>query len=267
MLVRDKQFTIGADPEIFIGVGSKFVSAHDKIPGTKQNPFPVDLGAIQVDGMAAEFNIDPASDYEQFNNNLNTVQKALKEILGAEFEFLHDCTVHFDEEFIKDIPGSALRLGCESDFNAWTGVENPSPNEAALMRTTGGHVHIGGFNVPDEWDFDHYLNCGRLCRCLDETLGVYSLLWDKDDNRRTLYGKAGSFRPKKYGVEYRTLSNQWIFKPELTKFVYDAVEEAIDKWYLTGYEPDEMFRNIIDSSDRNNPFFENNPKAEYIRSI
>lgn len=267
MLVKGTEFTVGADPEVFIGADGMFVSAHDKLPGTKRNPHPVNLGAVQVDGMAAEFNIDPAHNFEEFQNNLDAVQKQLKEMIGADYDFLQFSTVTFDEEFTKDIPIQSLALGCESDFNGWTGSDNPKPDATTLMRTAGGHAHIGGFFVSDEWDFDHFLSCGRLARILDETVGVYSLLWDNDDQRRELYGKAGSFRPKKYGMEYRSLSNKWIFKPELVKLVYDGVEEALDKWYMTGYEPDEKYRHIIDTSDRSNPIFDNNPKAAFIRSL
>ncbi len=37
------------------------------IPDTaKEKPFPVTNGAVQVDGMALEYNIDPASTVEEF---------------------------------------------------------------------------------------------------------------------------------------------------------------------------------------------------------
>ena len=45
---------------------------------------------------------------------------------------------------------------------------------------------------------------------MDYTLGLDSLLLDSDTRRRSMYGRAGSFRFKEYGIEYRTLSNFWI---------------------------------------------------------
>ena len=58
MLVNNKKFTIGADPEVFVAdsLTNTFVSAHDLVPGTKLEPFAVNKGAVQVDGMALEFN-------------------------------------------------------------------------------------------------------------------------------------------------------------------------------------------------------------------
>ena len=57
------QLLLGADPEAFVVLkdGGIPVSAHGLLPGTKDKPFPVEKGAVQVDGMAAEFNIEPAA--------------------------------------------------------------------------------------------------------------------------------------------------------------------------------------------------------------
>ena len=55
------QILVGCDPEVFVAKGGKFISAHGMIPGTKKAPHKVERGAVQVDGMALEFNIDPAA--------------------------------------------------------------------------------------------------------------------------------------------------------------------------------------------------------------
>lgn len=62
---------------------------------------------------------------------------------------------------------------------------------------------------------------------MDLHLGVPSLVLDKDTERRKLYGKAGAFRPKPYGVEYRTLSNFWIWSEENIKWAWDQTNKAI----------------------------------------
>ena len=50
----------GADPELFVRhkVTRQLTSAHTLIPGTKASPFSVPKGGIQVDGVAAKFNIE-----------------------------------------------------------------------------------------------------------------------------------------------------------------------------------------------------------------
>ena len=102
MLVNGIDFSVGADPEVFLGKGSQFVSAHDQLPGDRGNPHKVDKGAVQVDGMAAEFNIDPANDFEGFKSNLDTVQGVMKSMIG-------------DLNFIEDTPSvsSSIRASRE----------------------------------------------------------------------------------------------------------------------------------------------------------
>ena len=266
MKIADMEFTIGADPEVFIGKDGKFVSAHQtSIKGSKQNPQKVEKGAVQIDGMALELNIDPAFSEEEFEVNLTTVYNQLKQMV-PDFNFLEVASVMFDKEFYNSVPDENKELGCDPDFNAYDLLPNPRPC-SGLMRTAGGHVHIGGMPYPDP---EHPLHMGRsafLTRILDSTLGVYSILWDYDDKRRSMYGKAGCFRPKTYGLEYRTLSNAWIFNPKLVKFVYNSVEEALRKMFVEDWESNEDIVHIINESDRSHSFFKNNPKADLVRSI
>jgi hypothetical protein len=139
------------------------------------------------------------------------------------------------------------------------------------MRTAGGHVHVGGFftnnpHSPVQMGMSAYLS-----RLLDRYLGVYSILWDKDDNRRSMYGQAGCFRPKPYGMEYRSMSNAWTFNKKLIRVVYDGVEQALTRMF-SEQEVEEVYgsqeiRQIINSSDRNHSFFKNNRKAEEILDL
>jgi hypothetical protein len=43
-----------------------------------------------------------------------------------------------------------------------------------------------------------------------------------------LYGKAGAFRPKPYGAEYRTLSSFWIFSEPLREWAYRGIQRAVE---------------------------------------
>jgi hypothetical protein len=65
-----------------------------------------------------------------------------------------------------------------------------------------------------------------MARLMDRYLGVPSLGWDKDQIRRKTYGKAGNCRVKEYGVEYRALSNAWLFEPTIMRYVFDATIKA-----------------------------------------
>lgn len=221
--------TVGADPELFIK-GKKsglFKSAHGKVPGTKAMPHPVPFGAIQIDGMALEFNIDPAATKTAFKRNLKAVMADLKARV-PQFHVMAVPTADFSAKHIAKQPPEALELGCEPDYCAYLEGPNPRPNAAANFRTGSGHVHIGWTNGVDINDPEHIEACSLLVRELDFRLGLPSMLWDGDGRRRELYGKAGAYRVKPYGVEYRTLSNRWLSSPKLQEFVFNQVIASVE---------------------------------------
>lgn len=260
------KFSIGADPEVFVQDGGKFISAHDLVPGTKQNPHPVKDGAVQVDGMALEFNINPSYSEEEFLANMESVSSQLASMIGDK-KFLHTCSVFFEEADIKHVPTINLELGCMPDYNAYTLVENPPPNSKLLMRTAGGHLHLGGFDTDNEWSGEHYELSAKLARAMDRYVGIYSILWDSDDKRRTLYGKAGSFRPKTYGMEYRTLSNAWMFSKDIMSFVYRQSMKAVNGVVNGEDFSDISYQKIIDKSLRDNQFFKKDETAQYVMEM
>jgi hypothetical protein len=224
-------FKVGADPELFIhdenGVP---VSAAGLIPGTKATPYRVPYGAVQVDGMAAEFNIAPADTFQEFNRNICYVMDSLKNFLPEGYGFLQTPTVVFSDEVFSQTPDTAKELGCQPDMNAWTGDVNPPPEflEQPTMRCAGGHLHFSWpRDTQDLNDVDHVLDCRDFVKQLDWYLGPWSVRMDKDINRRQLYGKAGAFRVKPYGVEYRTLSNFWIFNENRRLSVWNKSMYAI----------------------------------------
>lgn len=267
LFFKDKQYTIGADPEVFVSHNGKFSPANGLVKGTKSHPFPVEKGAVQVDGLALEFNIDPAKDFEEFVGNLSRVQEQLLEMIPG-YTFMEDVSVEFTKEDIANVPTENLILGCESDFNAYFMAPNMPPNAEAMMRTVGGHIHIGGFEYGgDNIDMEHTAYMASLTRILDEEVGVYSLFWDKDDKRRSMYGQAGSFRPKKYGMEYRTLSNAWLFKPKVIEFIYEGVANSIKRFLDGDLVTNAEVQDIIDYSERDSGFFKNNPKADYVKGL
>jgi hypothetical protein len=207
---------IGCDPEVFVKQGGLFKSAHNLIKGDKKNPFKVRSGAVQVDGMALEFNIDPAATEDQFVFNVQDVFNQMK-LMVPEYEVV---VAHFDAAYLKQQPAEALELGCDPDYCAWTNDQNPRPDGDRPMRTASGHIHIGFTDGEDINDplLRHRGNI--IAKQLDYYLGLPSLIFDKDVERRGMYGRAGSCRYKPYGVEYRTLSNAWLKSEKSMRWVY-----------------------------------------------
>lgn len=246
--------TLGCDPEIFVKekLTGNFYSAHGLVPGNKDTPFVVPNGAVQVDGLALEFNIDPASSKEDWVDSINSVYGTLVGMLPDHLEVAPgEPVAHFPVDHYIAQPHDALELGCEPDFNAYTMTENPRPNtEDKPMRTAAGHIHIGWRTGGDN-DPAHFLHCCEMVKFLDALVGVPSLAYDDSSERRTLYGQAGAFRVKDYGLEYRVLSNKWCETTELMGLVYEQTTSAVNLFLSGARLPEDALegaRNIINEN-------------------
>ena len=226
------EITIGADPEFFLLYNDEPISVEGKLGGTKRKPKPIDEfgNMYQEDNVAVEFNICPSKTKEEFRQNIKKVLTFLKSKFNTSFSFSDRSALFFPETELKTV--QAMTFGCEPDYNAWTNEINPPPNIASLaktkllqkqyetLRSAGGHVHIGC-----ELALEKPLEIIQAC---DLFLGVPSILIDTDNTRRKLYGKAGSFRYKNYGVEYRSLSNFWIWNDYYIDWVFQNTMKAIN---------------------------------------
>lgn len=210
---------VGCDPEVFVKQDGIFKSAFGLIKGNKKNPFKVRRGAVQVDGMALEFNIDPAASEDEFCINVNDVFTQMKKMVPA-YQVVAVPVAHFDPAYMEKQPFEALELGCDPDFNAWNGLPNDKPNGNRPMRTASGHIHIGWTSEQDPQDINFVMQASSVVRQMDFYLGLGSLFYDDDIERREMYGKAGCCRFKPYGVEYRTLSNAWLKDEKIMRLVY-----------------------------------------------
>lgn len=214
-------YTKGCDPELFLRDprDGRMISSIGLIGGSKREPLPIGNGcAVQEDNVAVEFNIPPSNTVDAFIESINFSLSVIKE--RAEELGLELCiqpSAEFDDEML-DSPG-AREFGCEPDYNAWNGNKNPRPKcDNKALRSAGGHIHIA---LPSEVDRE------KVVRAMDLFVGCQMLKFDQDTKRRSLYGKPGAYRPKKYGVEYRTASNAWITSDERIRWVWDQTERAI----------------------------------------
>ncbi len=211
-------FSLGCDPEFFLKQNNKHVVAVGLIGGTKDFPRALDDKghAVLEDNVAVEFNIPPAHNHHDFIKSIQHVMNELHKEL-PDYQFSDASSVIFNEDDLWH--PQALEFGCEPDYNAWTKEQNPRPKASdACLRSAGGHVHVGT-------DLDKI----QVIRAMDFFLGVPSIKLDKyGARRRALYGGAGCMREKPYGVEYRTLSNFWIFKESLIEWVYNQTEKALN---------------------------------------
>lgn len=223
---------IGADPEFFLtDVKTKQpVSAHGLVPGTKKKPHKLECGAVQLDGTAVEFNIDPAGTAFEFEYNVTHVLKQVREMIPAQYDFNFSPTVQYPPKYFESIPEIHKELGCDPDYNALNG-DPTRPNVMAArsatdtFRTGAGHLHVGFVDKKDPLDEVHFWDCVELSKRLAEVYNSVSRIWDRDTKRTLMYGAGAAFRPKPYGVEFRSPSNAWLNYPKLWGWLFELTKE------------------------------------------
>lgn len=243
---------IGCDPEMFVTDGMEIVHSIGIIGGTKSAPLKVGHGALQEDNVLLEFNTDPTDVPELFLQYIRETQSSASDrIRSFGLRIVPNQSSHIYPS-MEGFPDSAFEFGCTPDYNGLTGEVNPSPTSVnPNLRTAGGHVHIG---------WDHFATVtpelqGRVGVMCDYFLGLPSLLKDSDDLRRELYGKACAIRYKPYGVEYRTLSNFWIWNDDDVKWVFHQAQAAYNAAVsygdlLMSLIPPQDVQRVINTNDR-----------------
>lgn len=250
MFVKD--YKIGADIEVFLRnkENGEIVSAEGLIPGSKYEPYNYDEDdknrIISLDNVMVEFGIRPIKSAHDFYKEVESALKYINSYIPKELETAALPAAELSEKYLQT--ENAKLFGCEPDFNVWTLVENPRPGTSGNLRTAGGHIHIG-YEGPNP-----YVN-QQLIKAMDIFVGLPSLFLEPDNQRKTMYGKAGAYRDKKYGVEYRTPSNFYLESEELTNWIFNNTIKAIEfvntgKCNLLGGEDKEEIVNAINYNNK-----------------
>lgn len=230
--MKKQHFTIGCDPEFFLKErkSGKLISAIPHVSGTKTNPKILPKGGnIQRDNVAVEVATDPVDSKEAFVDGImNTLTEAIK-TLPDDTEIVAVPSACFDADQLGH--PEAKIFGCDPDFCAWEIRENDKPHATdATFRSCGAHIHVGTDGSDDNaflLDFHGKINTIKAMDCIH---GIISTVLDSGKeaiDRRQLYGKPGSHRPKAYGVEYRVLSNYWLKSPVTVMMMYHLTQDAL----------------------------------------
>ena len=245
-----QHYTIGSDPELFLinKKTKKVVSAIDKIPGSKEAPhtkgLPKGFG-LQTDNILAEFNIPPVTNVDNFVECIEFMKNYIRDIAKG-FDENYDIACQASAKVpVKELKHpQAKEFGCDPDFCVYTeGPNEVSPAARTNLRSAGFHLHVGyeGHNIDTSL---------TMLKYVDAFVGLPSILYDTDAERRKLYGKAGCFRLQPYGFEYRTLSSYWIGNESRLKFIWKQLMYALlafeRGWNLPNFE---VTRSTIDNND------------------
>lgn len=205
--MSNELMTIGFDVELAL---------HHKqfgyIPATAYNcPFSKDKRYFSNDGwsyhrdnVSVEFQTVPASYAEDIHETLWNAHYGVLEVYRQEWglspRYRAFATFDVPLEEIEE----ANEMGCDPDFDALTGEQNPAPDMSAMKqgRPLSGHIHFGHSQLANMSELQK--------RYFVQHMEIFWKDWitstTEDVQRRRFYGKAGSYRVKPYGVEWRVPS-------------------------------------------------------------
>ncbi|MEI7489634.1 MAG: hypothetical protein WCJ72_19890 [Chryseobacterium sp.] len=218
-------FTFGSDPELMLFLNGTPHSAIGVVSGSIENRIYQNGHEFYYDNVLAECAIAPGSCKDEVIHNFRDCLQIYANMVKP-YQLIPQASVIFNESELNH--PDARRVGCAKDFCAYTMQQKNGPVDQITrgnLRSCGGHIHLG-HDVLTQDGAEPIL----AVYLLDLFVGVPSLWLDKDPTspkRRSIYGKAGRYRVKSYGIEYRSLSNFWLESPEMVELIYDLSYFAI----------------------------------------
>lgn len=218
--------TLGSDPELLIVKGTKPQSAIGVVQGTAENRIYIKGHAFYYDNVLAECAIKPGRSKKDVVGNFREALEIYAKMVRP-FKLKPQACCDFPDSQLRH--EDARKVGCAPDWCAYEVKLKEPPKEAIQngnLRSCGGHIHLGSDLLASDGPepiLAIYL--------LDLFVGVPSLWLDKDPTsarRRAIYGHAGRYRSKDYGLEYRSLSNFWLTSPDLVGLIYDLCKFTHD---------------------------------------
>lgn len=255
--------TLGVDAELFLRDKDKgeIISAEGYVRGSKHRPFRFDKTnkwfTTQLDNVLAEVTIAPARTVSQFLSGISKSIGYLKKTLPDNIEPVVQASANLNEEYLKT--EQAMMFGCDPDFNAYTMDMNHKPYcEDPTLRSCGSHIHLGYEGIEAKFKKDIYNyevdpQRASIVQVLDLFISVPLVVMEPDSERKRLYGKAGAFRPKPYGLEYRTPSNWYLSSQELTKWVFNNTKKGFKFFANNGSLDRELAQHVegvINTNDK-----------------
>lgn len=207
---------MGMDPEFFLASPEGLrLPAFGVLAHKKLNPY------LFWDGFQAECTVVPQDCHQELANSLAyALSRVTHKIVPSPVwrvpvELLHTA----DEEHV--------RLGCDPSFNVYNmkGLHVEDGRKLG-WRFAGGHIH---FSLSAKRKVPQRVR--SIVKALDAICAVPCVCFAAGVDwpvRRRYYGLPGEFRLPEHGVEYRTLSNFWMYHPQGYHLVFDLARFAFN---------------------------------------
>ncbi len=255
---KNKDGVVGAEKIIPEG-GIEYPLASDKVPQQEGAMFGEDHKII-IDGVQAEMNIRATHCRQYLANEIALCMHQLKKILPKGHTIDLSPLVEVSEQEFDSISNTHKGFGCNPSYNQYTGGQSQITVDPFIVRErpAGGHIHLGGYRGDME-QIEVLQDVDIMVPVLDIVLGNTAVLVDTNPlnaRRRENYGRAGEYRLKPYGIEYRTVSNFWLRSYPLMGMVlglahqaYDIAQDPLLAGELMGLVDPEDIRNAINNND------------------
>lgn len=167
----------------------------------KEAPLVVDGNAYHKDASMLEIAMRPANSVKELVALAAEADKQAKSLLPTGHTMRFMTAVEYADAELEADP-YASEMGCSPSMCIHEGTPETPEAFADNVRYGGCHVNIET-TTPAE----------VMTLALDCVLGLFSVInFESDDpeshaTRRRCYGRAGEYRPRDFGVEYRTLPN------------------------------------------------------------
>ncbi len=228
---------VGTDPEFFITKPTgevipafTFLPAQDARPEGDKGPYK--------DGFQAEVEVHPDTCIAFTMDNVRGAMQKLHEKalgVGGRLSFADS----IDIPNLMEFPPEFSELGCSPSMNAY-GEASVIPTDPTkiLWRSAGCHIHLA---TPDEFIKTSTYTPATLIQLIDRIVGpIMTSLFQglETPRRREMYGRAGEYRIKPYGVEWRVPPPATLMHPIVGHLVFDAARNtaglAFNGDYLLG---------------------------------
>jgi hypothetical protein len=214
--ILDAGLYFGSDPELFLLKNGEVVPSTIALRNEK-------IEMVAEDGFQVELHPYNNSCRESAGRNIGMAIQGLHNLATRKgYELSFNLAHTISDDVWKHTPTETKRFGCSPTESAHNDKSKRATGLRERFRAGGGHIHIGSPIAKEGRE--------ELVKVLDVVVGNTLVLIDRDPaniERRKNYGRAGEYRPKKYGLEYRVPSNFWLRDYVLWSLVGGLVRNAL----------------------------------------
>lgn len=189
--------------------------------GTKKDPTMLDDIQLHPDSCGIEFTTPPVDNADQFVDAIKHSLDTVQGYIDTQLVFINRYDIKDILPALQAIAPDVARIimerGCDPDwFVPRPGAEGelrqvPWEAEPTTVMELGGHLHV---------DLPEHTPAHIAATVMAHVLQPYH-----DTRTDSWYRKPAVYRPKPYGIEYRSLGAEWAASKTKARLIFNAVDQ------------------------------------------